>query len=91
MTIKPFRIPKHVVLPGIVVRVARAPRVGPVLNGDDSAWLYHEPAAAATIYIADDLKEVAKQRYALIHELGHVWWDYFHVALQNHPDIIKVC
>jgi hypothetical protein len=88
--IRPFRIPKYVTFPGLVVRVARAPRASDVLNGDDSSWIYNEPSNAATVYIADDIKELAKQRYCLIHELGHVWWDYSHIAIAHYPDLVKV-
>ena len=93
MKIRPFRIPKSVVFPGLVVHVRVLSRDSVELEGDDGTWRYdapNGPGPSATVYIASSLT-LPERRYTLIHELGHVWWDYLHMALKFHGDIIKVC
>ena len=94
MKLRPFRIPKHVVMPGLVIHVKVCSRASKELEGDDGAWAYDGPDGgsppSATMYIAAELT-LPEQRYTLIHELGHVWWDYLHMALKYHSDIVKVC
>lgn len=92
MKLRPFRIPKNIVLPGVVVHVQVFPRESPQLEGDGGSWSYDEPNGAgpsASIYIAQDLS-LPVQRYTLIHELGHVTWDYMHMALKYFPNIVVV-
>jgi len=90
MKIKPFRIRTAIVLPGLVVQVRFSPRDSKDLEGDNGAWEYDPDTGKAVIYIADDIKKLAKQRYALIHELDHLWTDYIHVALTYHPDLFEL-
>lgn len=87
MRVRPFRIPKQVVLPGLVVQVRLWMRHTPELEGDAAAWQY-DGDGKAIIYIVADLP-IEVQRYLVIHELGHVMWDYMHVALISHPDVIQ--
>jgi hypothetical protein len=89
MKIRPFRIPKAIPLPGVVIRVARAPRKDRKLEGDDASWAYDSPDGAATVYLAADIKSVARLRYLLYHELGHVINDMALVALRDYPDLFQ--
>ena len=93
MKIRPFRIPQSIPLPGLLIRVKVLPRGSPELGGDDGTWIYNRPydsPPSATIYIASQLT-LPEKRYTLVHELGHVWWDYLHMALKFHGDLFKVC
>jgi hypothetical protein len=87
--LKPFRIPKTIVIPGLVIRVKHVPRSGPELEGDDGAWAYDVGTGEATIYIASDLTKMARQRYVLMHEMDHMWTDYIHVALSYYRDLFE--
>ena len=88
MKVRPFRIPKSIVLPGLVVTVREDEATGPVLEGADGDWRYDEPDGAATITINRALP-LERKRYILIHELQHVLVDYLHDVLDNHADKVK--
>ena len=93
MKIRPFRIPKSIVLPGMVVRVVQLPRESVELGGDGGGWAYDVPdgtGPAATIYI-DRALALDKKRYTLVHELQHVMVDYLHMALKYHPEVLTIC
>lgn len=90
MKIKPFRIPTHISLPGILIRVDRAPREGSVLEGDNAAWIYDNPDGEARVILAQDIKEVAQLRWLIYHELPHIGNDMQLVALRDYPDLFKV-
>lgn len=89
MKIRPFRIPKWIPLPGVVVRVVQAERGGPELAGDDAGWVYDSPDGAATIFLAKDIRSAARLRYLLYHELLHVLNDMMLVALRDYPDLFQ--
>jgi Zn-dependent peptidase ImmA (M78 family) len=83
----PFKIPKQVVLPGLVVQVrvvepGSIDEDGDVCASKSGDFGYDPNTKKATIRLASDLtKEEA--RYTLIHELQHVMTDYLHVALST--------
>jgi Zn-dependent peptidase ImmA (M78 family) len=89
----PFRIPKQVVLPGLIVQVRVVPPGEVDQDGDGCPskggdFFYDPETRRALIRIANDAtKEEA--RYILIHELQHVMTDYLHVALST-PGFLKV-
>lgn len=93
MRLYPFKVPKQVVLPGLVVQVRVVPPGNVDEDGDVCAsksgdFGYDPDTKKAVIRIAADLtKEEA--RYVLIHELQHVMTDYLHVALIT-PGFLKV-
>jgi hypothetical protein len=89
----PFKIPKQVVLPGLVVQV-RTVKPGEVDEDGDECpsksgdFDYDPKTKKAVIRLADDLT-LEEARYTLIHELQHVMTDYLHVALIT-PGFLKV-
>ena len=84
--VKPFRIPKAIVLPGIVVRVLEVPSESPELEGADGAWEYVD--GGPTVWINTSMV-LPRKRYLLLHELHHVIVDYLHSAMQDHPELVK--
>mgnify|MGYP001604286677 FL=1 len=87
MKVKPFRIPKAIVLPGLVVQVSEVPPDGPELEGSmDGAWEYLD--GAPRIWLNREMP-LTRKRYMLLHELHHVIVDYLHTAMQEHPDKVK--
>lgn len=93
MKIVPFRIPKQIVLPGLVVHVVLAPRDSPELEGDKGAWQYETEAGRGMIYLAQELP-VEEQRYVLLHELQHAMVDYLGEAIypgRPHAKYFRVC
>lgn len=89
MKIRPFRIPKSIPLPGVLIRVDREARDSRSLEGDDASWLYDNPDGAARIVLASDIRDVARLRFLLYHELAHVVNDMTLVALKDYPDLFK--
>ena len=92
MKIVAFRIPKQIVLPGLVVQVKR---VKPALPGEpgpeskEADFDYSASDGTWVIRLADDLT-IAEARYSLIHELQHVMTDFLHVAILKHQDLFKI-
>jgi hypothetical protein len=86
--VRPFRIPKSIVLPGLVVSVREGKRDAHPLEGADGDWRYDEPDGTATITLNRALP-IERKRYILIHELQHVLVDYLHDVLDNHTDKVK--
>lgn len=99
MKVKLFRIPKLIPLPGLLVTVRQLPRDHPALakapacrhcgrgaeDGADATWEYDDDSAV--INICKTLS-IRRKRYLVIHELGHVLWDYLHDVRDNHPHVI---
>ena len=85
MKIVPFRIPKQVVLPGLVVQVRTAPTKE--IEGNTGLWLYNEDGTALILLNAS--KSLAVQRYTLLHELQHVMTDYVDQALERYGRFIR--
>lgn len=90
MRVVPFRIPKQVVLPGLVVRVrltepGTPDEFGSVLGESQADW----EDRTAVIRI-DRTLPIEEQRYSLLHELHHVIVDYLHCAMKFHPKIVRV-
>lgn len=85
MKVKTFRIPKQVVLPGLLVAVRQVPKGDPELDGADAAWDYDEETAVIRICAALSIR---RKRYLLIHELGHVVHDYLHDVRDNHKHVV---
>jgi Zn-dependent peptidase ImmA (M78 family) len=86
MRVRRFRIPDHIVLPGLLVRVKQVPASDPELQGADATWDYDDTTAVITIKRSVPIK---RKRYLLLHELIHVLADYHHDAGDNHQHIIK--
>ena len=86
MKVRPFRIPKQIVLPGIVVTVIEDSASSPALEGADGAWTYIEGAPRITL---NSQMALTRKRYILLHELHHVIVDYLHTAMQDHPHKVK--
>jgi Zn-dependent peptidase ImmA (M78 family) len=86
MRVRRFRIPEHIVLPGLLVVVKEVLASDPELGGDDASWDYD--ATSAIIRIRQTLP-IKRKRYLLLHELFHVIADYHHDAGDNHQHIIK--
>lgn len=85
MFIKPFRIPKQIVLPGLVVQVRKVPRKEIEADG---CWVYDPKTREAVVLIARDLGD-AVQRYTLLHELQHVCVDLLDQAIERSPRYFK--
>jgi Zn-dependent peptidase ImmA (M78 family) len=85
MKIKAFRIPKQVVIPGLVVSVRQTPKGDAALDGADAAWDYDVDKAVITICQTLSLR---RKRYLLWHELGHVLWDLLHDVRDNHKHVV---
>jgi Zn-dependent peptidase ImmA (M78 family) len=98
--IKPFRIPKAIVLPGLAIQVEMVPRktlrdakpcdhCGREVaedEGNDADWQY-DGNGLARIRISSRAP-ITRKRYLVLHELQHVMTDYLHMAIQNHPNLI---
>jgi Zn-dependent peptidase ImmA (M78 family) len=87
MRIVPFKIPKQVVLPGLVVQVkvvevGAVDEDGDVCQSKGGDWGYDPNAHKAVIRLAKDLT-TEEARYVLLHELQHVMIDYLHVGLMT--------
>ena len=94
MRVLPFKIPKQIVLPGLIVQVHVVPPghqddEGDTLLSKYSDWDYDPIRQRAVVRIASDLT-LPGQRYALIHELQHILVDYLHCALKYHPEKVMV-
>lgn len=87
MKVRPFRIPKSIVLPGLVVSVSEVHPGAVELEGADGAWRYDE-GGAPRVFINTQMP-LTRKRYILLHELHHVIVDYLHMAMQEHPDKVK--
>lgn len=93
MRLYPFKVPKQIVLPGLVVQVKVVPpgsvdEDGDVCPSKSGDFGYDPNTKKAVIRLADDLT-VEEARYTLLHELQHVMTDYLHVALIT-PGFLKV-
>jgi len=92
--VKPFRIPRQIVMPGIVIHVhvlhpGHVDDEGDELPSRQADFHYDPFTGACRIRIASDLT-LPEQRYALLHELQHFMTDYLHVAIKYHADLVKV-
>lgn len=85
MKIREFRIPKAIVLPGLVVKVVQVPPSD--IPDCDGEWEY-DTEGLAIIRLNKSLPMPVK-RYTLIHELQHVMVDYLGQALNNYKRIIR--
>lgn len=86
MKVKPFRIPKVIVIPGLLVVVNQRPRNHPDLGQDvDATWDYDTDKAVITICRSVSLR---RKRYLIWHELGHVIWDLLHDVRDNHKKVV---
>lgn len=99
MKVKLFRIPKQIVLPGLLVTVRQLPPDNPALgrtpacracgsqesDGADATWEYDETTAVINI---NRKCSIRRKRYLVIHELGHVMWDYLHDVRDNHQHVV---
>jgi len=94
MKVRPFRIPKQIVVPGVVIHVIVVPPShkdvddGNVLNASGD-FDYNPQTGKCLIRINSTLSR-AEQRYTLLHELQHFMVDYLHVALHHNPRWFKV-
>ena len=86
MNVRPFRIPRQIVLPGTVVQVREVPALDPILEGADGIWEYVD--GTPTISLNSQMP-LTRKRYLLLHELHHVIVDYLHEAIQSHSDKVK--
>lgn len=94
MRIRPFRIPKQVVLPGLIVQVkvvvpGEMDEDGDVLESKGGDFGYDPDTKKAVIRLASDLT-LPEARYTLVHELQHVMTDYLHVGIKRYPEWFKV-
>lgn len=85
MKIRPFRIPKHIVIPGLLVSVRQVQKDDPALDGGDATWDYDDNKALINICKTLPLR---RKRYLLWHELGHVLWDLMHDVRDNHKHVV---
>ncbi len=86
MKVKAFRIPKQVVLPGLLVVVHQVPPGHDDLGADaDATWDYDEDKAVITICKSLSIR---RKRYLMWHELGHVLWDLMHDVRDNHKNVV---
>jgi Zn-dependent peptidase ImmA (M78 family) len=83
MKIRSFRIPKQVVLPGLVVQVHQVPPKNQILDECSGAWIYDEKGTA--VILLNKCKSLAIRRYTLLHELQHVMTDYLDQAIERYP------
>ena len=86
MKIKAFRIPSRISLPGIVIQVKQVPTEE--IEGSAAQWDYDVSTGQALIRIAENLP-IGNKRYALYHELNHVWVDLIDVALECFPKTVS--
>jgi Zn-dependent peptidase ImmA (M78 family) len=92
LKVKAFRIPRQVVIPGLVVTVRERPVNHEDLDGAKAIWDY-DPEGRAVITIREDLP-IEKKRYLLLHELQHLTIDYLAMAIdpdQKHSKHFRVC
>lgn len=94
MRVRPFRIPRHIVLPGVVVQVKL---VGPREPDEDGCELGrgtgdfdYDPRTGKCVIRIKRTISIARQRLTLIHELQHLMTDYVHVALTYNRRWFKV-
>lgn len=99
MKVKLFRIPKQIVLPGLLVTVRQLPSDHPSLGktpackacgslegaAADATWEYDETTAVINLNARASIR---RKRYLVIHELGHVMWDYLHDVRDNHKHVV---
>ena len=90
MKVKAFRIPKQIVLPGLLVSVHQVgPRHVSLANGDgtfsDATWSYDDETAVISVRRTASLR---RKRYLVWHELGHVLWDLIHDVRDNHKHVV---
>jgi Zn-dependent peptidase ImmA (M78 family) len=85
MKIKAFRIPKQVVIPGLLVSVRQVRGSDSALDGADATWVYDDDKAIVNICRTLPLR---RKRYLLWHELGHVLWDLMHDVRDNHKHVV---
>ena len=85
MRIRAFRIPKQIVLPGLVVTVREVSDSN--ADGDCGWWEYDE-AGTAVVYI-NKKYSLPVRRYTLYHELQHVMADLIDQGIERFPEIIQ--
>ncbi len=93
MKVKPFRIPKQVVLPGLLVSVRQVSADHTSLNnGDgtfsDATWEYGEGPGGKAVINVRKTASLPRRRYLVWHELGHVLWDLMHDVRDNHKNVV---
>lgn len=88
MKVRPFRIPKHIVMPGVVIQVDVVAPSKPDLSGDtlrsSSGDFEYDPRTGRCRIRINSTLPLPRQRVTLIHELQHFMTDYLHVALTYH-------
>lgn len=92
MKIRPFRIPKQVVIPGLVVRVQEVPASSEELDGAKATWDYDKDGRAV-ITVRQDLS-IEKKRYLILHEMQHLVIDYLAMAIDpdmEHSAYFRIC
>lgn len=85
MKVKPFRIPKQIVIPGLLVTVKQLAADHEDLEGADATWDYDESHAVINLRRSASLR---RKRYLVYHELGHVLWDLMHDVRDNHKHVV---
>jgi Zn-dependent peptidase ImmA (M78 family) len=85
MRIRSFRIPKAVVIPGLVVQVRQ---VSDVEADGDCGWWEYDEDGTAIIYINNSYT-MPVRRYTLYHELQHVMTDLIDQGIERFPDVIQ--
>jgi hypothetical protein len=91
--VKPFRIPKQIVLPGLLVTVRQVAANDPALGvGDgifgDATWDYEEGDGGKAVISIRKSAPLRRKRYLVWHELGHVLWDLMHDVRDNHKHVV---
>lgn len=80
MKIRPFRLRRLYILPGVLVYVRVIPRED--MDGDSGRWEYDDTTSAGVISIARDLS-LTERRYVLLHELQHAFVDILDLAIMQ--------
>jgi hypothetical protein len=87
--VKAFRIPKQIVIPGLLVVVNQRPRNHPDLGEDvDATWDYDGGKGGRAVITICQSVSLRRKRYLVWHELGHVIWDLLHDVRDNHKKIV---
>jgi Zn-dependent peptidase ImmA (M78 family) len=88
--VKAFRIPKAIIIPGLLVAVRQvSPTHEALSNGDgtyaDATWDYDTDHAVISVRKNATIR---RKRYLVWHELGHVLWDLMHDVRDNHKHVV---
>lgn len=85
MKVKPFRIPRQIVIPGLLVTVRQLPADHKDLDGADATWDYDDDRAVINVCRSLPIR---RKRYLVWHELGHVILDLLHDVRDNHKNVV---